>query len=50
MIQETGVQFQKTQKMVLDAALLNTVNYKVWIKDNEAIKGEEYSIMGTLET
>ena len=34
MIQETGVQFQvqvipKTQKMVLDATLLNTQHYKV---------------------
>ena len=24
----------KTQKMVLDAALLNTQHYKEWIKDN----------------
>ena len=35
MIRETGVQFQvvipKTQKMVLDAALLNTQHYKVRI-------------------
>ena len=37
MVQETGVQslvksYQNTQKMVLDAALLNTQHYKVWIK------------------
>ena len=31
MVQETGVQSQ-TQKMVLDAALLNTPRYKVRIK------------------
>ena len=34
---ETGVQsqvksYQKTQKMALDASLLNTQHYKVWIK------------------
>ena len=35
---ETGVQFQvesyQTQKMILDAALLNTQHYKVRIKSN----------------
>ena len=31
----------KTQKMVLDAALLNTQHYKVWIKGNGAIQGKE---------
>ena len=37
MVQETGVQsqvesYQRLKKMVLDAALLNTQHYKVWIK------------------
>ena len=36
MVLETGVQSQrlkpKTQKMVLDAALLNAHHYKVWIR------------------
>ena len=32
----------KTQKMVLDASLLNTQHFKVWIKDKEeAIQGKE---------
>ena len=37
MVWETGVQsqvksYQRLKKMVLDAALLNTQHYKVWIK------------------
>ena len=43
MVRETGVQsqvesYQKTKKMVLDATLLNTLYYKVRIKD----KVEQY--------
>ena len=39
MVQETGVQsqvesYQRLKKMVLDAALLKTQHYKVWIKVN----------------
>ena len=33
MVRETGVQYQRLKKMVLDAALLNTQYYKVSIKD-----------------
>ena len=37
MVWETGVQsqvesYQRHKKMILDAALLNTQHYKVWIK------------------
>ena len=32
---------QRLEKMVLDASLLNTQNYKVWIKDSGAIQGKE---------
>ena len=37
MVRKTGVQsqvesYQRLKKMVLDAALLNTQHYKVWIK------------------
>ena len=32
----------KTQKMVLDAVLVNTQNYKVQIKGSGAIQGMEY--------
>ena len=45
--QETGVQSQvesyqrKTQKMVLDHSLLNTENYKVWIKGKWSNPGKE---------
>ena len=31
----------KTQEMVLDASLLNTQYYKVWIKESGAIQGKE---------
>ena len=31
----------KTQKIVLDASLLNTQHYKVRIKDSGAIQGKE---------
>ncbi len=46
MVQETWVQSQvesipKTQKMLLDASLLNTQNYKVEIKGSEAIQVKE---------
>ena len=38
----TGQVIPKTQKIVLDAALLSTQHYKVQIKGNGAIQGKEY--------
>ena len=37
----TGRVIPKTQKMGLDASLLNTLHYKVRIKDSGAIQGKE---------
>ena len=43
-VRETGVQsqvesYQRLKKMVLDAALLNTQHFKVWIKGKEEHPG-----------
>ena len=36
-----GQVIPNTQKMVLDASLLNTKHYKVWIKGSGEIQGKE---------
>ena len=49
MARETGVQYQvesyQTQKMVLDATLLNTQYYKVWIKSKVEQSREKSSVL-----
>ena len=45
MVKESRGSMPKTQKMVLDAALLNTQHYKVWIKGKVERSGERSSAL-----